>query len=75
MNNLLPYHVFASSPMQRNMKKEKDKKKTAEKDPVLGQQIGMYSKNEDKDVRQMVRHLIRETIAWTTEGNHRITLV
>lgn len=39
------------------MKKEKDKKKTVEKDPVPGQQIGMYSKNEDKDVRQMVRTL------------------
>ena len=35
----------------------------------------MYSKNEDKDVRQMVGHLIRMTIAWTAEGNHLITLV
>lgn len=39
------------------MEKDKEEKKQVEKDPVPGQQIGMYSQNEDKDVRQMVRTL------------------
>lgn len=39
------------------MKKKKTVKKPIDKNPVPGQQIGMYSKNEAKDVRQMVRTL------------------
>ena len=39
------------------MKKEKEENKEMEKDPVPGQQIGMYSKNEEKDVQQTVRTL------------------
>ena len=36
------------------MEKEKEEKKEVEKDPVSGQQTGIYSKNEEKDVQQMV---------------------
>lgn len=57
MNNLPPHHVSTPNSTQRDMETEKEEKKEVEKDPVPGQQIGMYSKNEDKDVQQMVRTL------------------
>lgn len=68
MNNLPPHHVPTSSPIQRIMEKEKEEKKQTEKVPVPGQQIGMYSKNEDKDVRQMVRTLNPEDHSMKSRG-------